>query len=769
MREFNELEKDIKKTSSTLDRLTEKLAKEQDKLNSLGKFDSKGRANAEKNIALIRKELERASIKAEEATNNMQQFLGQRGINLPSNLNDARKELEMLGKKANEPKKGFEKVKESAQSMFSKLKSGSKESDGVFQKLGKRIMGLAKRVFVFSLIAKAFRGMVSGIQDGLKNFASFSKEYNKVMSDFKSSSATLKNSLATAFAPIVQAIVPYLTQLINWLIVATEKVTAFFSALKGNTVFAKAKKQVVAYGDAVESASNKVASFDDLNVLDNGGSSGGGEVKGADAFETAEIESSVMNFAEKIKPMIDEIRDSMTSWFTGLDFSPLINSFQSLKDAVAPIVESIGTGIKWVLENVLQPFGTFTIESLLPSFFEALASAVELVKGAFDVFKPSLEELWNNVIVPFASFIGDTVITIIDLWKTAFDNLTSVFQTDGSALESVFTFLGEVMTLFSELYQGIVELMISLFSGVVESFTTDEGIISTLFQTLGTVFNVLSQVAKVVFDAITTAFNWVVGIFTSDSGVISSLFDMLKGVFQAFGDIVSTIFGSVSDLFDKLTDFIDKHSTTINKIVLGVKTAFWGLGEGIKAVVKLITTIITGLSKTIATIFKGMREPLKDFIAFFKNIFTGNFKDAFKSLANAVIGIINTMISAIEGAVNAIVDGINSLSFDVPDWIPVIGGETFGFDIPRASWGRIPRLATGGITNRPTTALIGESGREAVLPLENNTEWMDELASKLGSQEVVIKFEGSLSQLARVLNPVLDAESNRIGKSLVVN
>ena len=94
---------------------------------------------------------------------------------------------------------------------------------------------------------------------------------------------------------------------------------------------------------------------------------------------------------------------------------------------------------------------------------------------------------------------------------------------------------------------------------------------------------------------------------------------------------------------------------------------------------------------------------------FVKSIFTGNWKKAWqgvkkifkgvwdtlysvvKAPINLIIGAVNKMTSAIESAVNWIIDGINSLSFDVPDWVPGIGGETFGFDLDTISIPEIPK------------------------------------------------------------------------------
>lgn len=96
----------------------------------------------------------------------------------------------------------------------------------------------------------------------------------------------------------------------------------------------------------------------------------------------------------------------------------------------------------------------------------------------------------------------------------------------------------------------------------------------------------------------------------------------------------------------------------------------------------------------------------------------------FERKINTVKGIINAVISIINGAIGA----INKLKVDIPEWVPKYGGSTFGLNIPK-----IPMLARGAVVDRPTLAMIGEAGKEVVMPLENNTEWIDKLADKLGA------------------------------------
>jgi phage-related protein len=142
-----------------------------------------------------------------------------------------------------------------------------------------------------------------------------------------------------------------------------------------------------------------------------------------------------------------------------------------------------------------------------------------------------------------------------------------------------------------------------------------------------------------------------------------------------------------------------------------------------------------------------------------------------EAISGAVKSAINWILNKIESVINNFFGLINS-GIDVINAIP-------GVNIGKLSMLSIPKLARGGIVNQPTQAIIGEAGKEAVLPLENNTEWMDMLAEKIANildigsrndegREIVLKFDGTLAQLIRILKPELDRESNRRGDKLII-
>lgn len=110
----------------------------------------------------------------------------------------------------------------------------------------------------------------------------------------------------------------------------------------------------------------------------------------------------------------------------------------------------------------------------------------------------------------------------------------------------------------------------------------------------------------------------------------------------------------------------------------------------------------------------------------------GFFSSTFDSLASIMKGPINTIIAMI----NSIVESINGMAFNVPDWVPAIGGQKFGVELPK-----IPQLAEGGIATKPTLATIAEAGEaEAVIPLSQLSTMLQPMPAAGVEGGTVINF-----------------------------
>lgn len=245
--------------------------------------------------------------------------------------------------------------------------------------------------------------------------------------------------------------------------------------------------------------------------------------------------------------------------------------------------------------------------------------------------------------------------------------------------------------------------------------------------------------------------------------------NVLKPIAEFTGETFIWALDTIGQTFSNLSDLMTEKGDKINEILTAVGKGMELLWNVIyKPILQLMRGGISTLLRYIVRIVGDMIDVFSGIVEFVSGVFTGDWKKAWNGLVDIFKGAVNWIIDIFEGVVNTIIDGINSISIDFPDWLPVPGlaGKHFGPNLARLE---IPRLATGGITSGPTTAIIGEAGREAVLPLENNTEWMDTFADKLSDRPVNIRFTGNLAELARLLKPVLDAEDSRIGRNFRVS
>lgn len=248
----------------------------------------------------------------------------------------------------------------------------------------------------------------------------------------------------------------------------------------------------------------------------------------------------------------------------------------------------------------------------------------------------------------------------------------------------------------------------------------------------------------------------------------------------AVAGAITLIVGTIVKYWEQIKAFLQNGIDWLVSKTDWVRDNFGIVGE---TIYNIFTSLLQGLLNIFDSLFTAIKGIFDGIIKFIKGVFTGNWKQAWEgikdiffsvwngikgivssvwqfiksviySLLNLVKGIVNTvwgvikgLINLIIGGINALIRGMNRLSFTAPDWVPGIGGKRWGVNIPQ-----IPRLAKGGIISQPTQAIIGEAGREAVVPLENNMEWLDILADKLASKiggnggSYIINMDGRVIQ-----------------------
>ena len=151
---------------------------------------------------------------------------------------------------------------------------------------------------------------------------------------------------------------------------------------------------------------------------------------------------------------------------------------------------------------------------------------------------------------------------------------------------------------------------------------------------------------------------------------------------------------------------------------------------------------------SFSSVWNRIKYHFTQVIDFVKNIFSGEWGAAWENVKNIFANVFGGLVELAKAPINAIISLINKLfssignvSLSIPDWVPGMGGQTFGFEMPQ-----IPMLANGGVVTKPTTALIGEGAEsEAVLPLSKLESLLAGHSSSAGSSNITINFNPTIN------------------------
>lgn len=201
---------------------------------------------------------------------------------------------------------------------------------------------------------------------------------------------------------------------------------------------------------------------------------------------------------------------------------------------------------------------------------------------------------------------------------------------------------------------------------------------------------------------------------------------------------ITAILGLIVSNWEQIKSFLQQGIDWLKGKIDWVHEMF---GDEIGDLYDFIVDILQDTLNMFDGLFSGIKQIFDGIIKIIKGVFTGDWKTAWEGLKQITKGVFDSLWAIAKWPLNMIISGLNTLirganriHFNVPDWVPGIGGKQFGFNIPQ-----IPKLAKGTILNAPGrgvpvaggTALAGEAGREAYLPL-SDTQLLEELGSTIG-------------------------------------
>lgn len=685
--------------------------------------------------------------------------LGNRAQKIQKDMQGADKSFQRTGRSA-------EKTEKPVRRLGLALFGTGKRANTMGNQFVAAFQRIAKQVLVFAVLYKAIRGLQEYIGGALKTNDQFMHSLNQV-----------RTNLQVAFMPIFEVIMPALQAFMNWLAKATAYIAAFISAIFGKTYqqsfqaaqgINTARNAMDGFGGSAkkaakeaEKANKQLAGFDEINTIgdnsagsDVGGAGGGG---GGGAGGIAPLTAPDMDIAGiqgKMDKLVGGIKRAFQgAWdyvkkgwdWTVATFGP---SFQKAWGIIAPELGRWKETFRGVFADIIslgEPLANWFNDHLIPAWERAIESYAIIIAGMIDISRQIFESVWQAVFPIIERFITEGLPVFTDFLISAIEIFTDLFVV--------------AKGIFDDIWQGVVDPAIQLISQIIQ-----DGL-SLIFEWWSNWGTKLVENIRGFLDRIKELWETLWNGFLQP--FISNMLDMLTDLWnEHLRDLVMEIGNFIGKLITGATEILNKFVMPIVNFLTKIlgpifQVVFSGIGGLVTSIIGSIVDVISGLIKTLGGLI--------DFIV---GVFTGDWKrawtglvDIFKGIASTLVAVLKAPLNGIIGLINGAIRGMNKIK--VPDWVPGLGGK--GINIPQ-----IPKLARGGIIDQPTIAMVGEAGKEAVMPLENNTGWISNLAGQIANQmgggqsntsdESVKVLREIVDVLLRILNALLNNDSETIFK-----
>ena len=578
----------------------------------------------------------------------------------------------------------------------------------------KRVSGLFKRVLVFSLITRALQSLRTWLGKTIMQ-----------NEEARAAVARLKAALLTLAQPILQVVIPVFVKLVDILTQVVTAIAKFFGMLSGKSWSAQVaaakwlnaeKEAIEGVGSAAEDASKSMASFDEINqITSNQASGGGGGASGAAATDIAP------------------------------DFSNLDMAEDKLHDILG-LVGAIAAGLL-----------AWKIASMFTNDLSKIAGVALAAAGAFALVYFWLDA-WNNGI-DLQNFLGMLA------------GLAALAAGLAIAFGPIAAGIALVVGGLAMLVVGIKDVIENGFN-LVNTLTIIAGLLAA---GIG-----ISLLTGSWIPLLIAGFVAALVALVSFTGHGEELIEGLKNIIDGFGKFFKGVFtGDLKLAAEGAKQIWEGLKQTWNAIINSIKDAWDMFISWLQSKSPMLAAIFQTYGNFISGLFNSIKQWLSGIIEFISGVFTGDWTKAWEGVKDIFKGIWNGIITAVEYAINFIINGINllisalnTIHFEVPDWVPLIGGRSFGISIPLVSNVALPRLASGAVIppNREFLAVLGDqkSGTNIETPLETMLQAFRQALSENGGsgRSITVVLEMDKREFARAVYKANNDETQRVGVKL---
>nr|DAE69026.1 MAG TPA: minor tail protein [Caudoviricetes sp.] len=603
----------------------------------------------------------------------------------------------------------------SASGASERMEHAAKSVSDSMDTFSKRVSGLFKRVLVFSLITRALQSLRTWLGKTIMQ-----------NEEARAAVARLKAAFLTLAQPILQVVIPVFVKLVDILTQVVTAIAKFFGMLSGKSWGAQVaaakglnaeKEAIEGVGSAAEDASKSMASFDEINqITSNQASGGGGGAGGAASTDIAP------------------------------DFSNLDMAEDKLHDILG-LVGAIAAGLL-----------AWKIASMFTNDLSKIAGIALAAAGAF-----ALVYFW------------------LDAWKNGIDlqNFLGMLAGLAALAAGLAIAFGPIAAGIALVVGGLAMLVVGIKDVIENGFN--------LVNTLTIIAGILaagigiSLLTGSWIPLLIAGFVAALVALVSFTGHGEELIEGLKNIIDGFGKFFKGVFtGDLKLAAEGAKQIWEGLKQTWNAIINSIKYAWDMFITWLQSKSPMLAAIFQTYGNFISGLFNSIKQWLSGIIEFISGVFTGDWTKAWEGVKDIFKGIWNGIITAVEYAINFIINGINllisalnTIHFEVPDWVPLIGGRSFGISIPLVSNVALPRLAQGAVIppNREFLAVLGDqkSGTNIETPLATMVQAFKQAMNEtggMGGRSITVVMQVDKREFARAVYQANNDETQRVGVRL---
>lgn len=576
----------------------------------------------------------------------------------------------------------YRKVQADIDATQKKLEDLQKEAKDTFEEMGRPISTQQYDAVQREIIAT---------NNDLKNLQKQANESNVALSKIRATASKISagaGKVSSAMAPVTAGIVGLGTAAVAT-IPATQELRSDLSKLeanaKENAISADVAREAwrafaIQSGEtdsAVEAVSNLLqAGFTESNLQK--------AVEG--------LAGAAQRFPDtlKIESLADSLQETLATGEATGQFGELLDrlgvgaeNFSNRLAACTTEAQKQDLALKTLAEAGLNE----TYEAWAKNNEEMLANQEANLK-----LQESLSEL-AETLLPLVTQITEAVAGLLD-WFNGLDEGTQKLIITALLMVAAISPIAKAVSLVSGGIGTLSGGISALVGGLTSGTAATKGLASAL--TLG----------KTAVTALGSAIN--LGPVLAFGALAAIIFEVVYAIYY-FADDIRAALDSVDSWLQNVfaKDWTEVFGETLGGALNGFFDTFEGLWNSFKSILEGIVDFIEG-------VFSGdWEQAWNGIIEILKGVFSG-IAEILKAPVNAVIALLNGAI----GAINKLIDGLNSFHFEVPDWVPGLGGKSFGFNLSHIK--DIPYLAKGGIL-RSGSAIVGEAGPELLTVTNSRT------------------------------------------------